>query len=76
MSRIIPLIGGSQHGRTIQLPDVINFHALDMGTIGGEEIYTICKSEDGYFYAVFNPSSNDPSVARIEAIRNSILGAM
>lgn len=76
MSRMIPLIGGSKNGQTIQLPDEINFHAVDMGNIDGEEIYTICKSGDGYFYGVFNPSSNDPSVARIEALRNTILGAM
>ncbi len=76
MSRFIPLIGGPKNGETIQLPDEVNFRAVDMGDINGEVIYTVCQSGDGYFYGVFNPSSNDPSVARIEALRNAILGAM
>lgn len=76
MSRFIPLIGGPKNGETIQLPDNINFQAVDMGDINGDVIYTVCQSGDGYFYGVFNPSSNDPSVARIKALRNIILGAM
>jgi hypothetical protein len=76
VSRFIPLIGGPKNGETIQLPDEVNFRAVDMGDINGEVIYTVCQSGDGYFYGVFNPSSNDPSVARIEALRNAILGAM
>ena len=77
MSRFIPLIGGPKNGETIQLPNNINFRAVDMGDIhNGEVIYTICQSGDGYFYGVFNPSNNDPSIARIKALRNVILGAM
>lgn len=76
MSRMIPLIGGPKNGETIQLPDEINFRAVDMGDINGEVIYTVCQSGDGYFYGVFNPSSDDPSIARIEALRNAIWGAM
>ena len=77
MSRFIPLIGGPRNGETIQLPDEINFRAVDMGDYhNGEVIYTVCKSGDGYFYGVFNPSGDDPSVARIEALRNAIWDAM
>ena len=76
MSRMIPLIGGPKNGETIQLPDTINFNAVDTGDVEGEVIYTICQSGDGHFYGVFNPSDRDPSVARIKALRAAIEGAM
>ena len=76
MSRMIPLIGGPKNGKTIQLPDTINFNAIDIGDINGEVIYTVCQSSDGHFYGVFNPSDRDPSVARIKALRAIIEGAM
>lgn len=72
--RFIPLIGGPKNGETIQLPNEVNFRLVDMGDIEGEVIYTICQSGDGYFYGVFNPSSQDPSIARIEYLRAVISG--
>lgn len=78
MTRMIPLIGGPKNGETIALPDSINFKRVDFskGLDDDSVLYTICQSGDGYFYGVYNPSSNDPSIARIEALRNAIWGAM
>ncbi len=79
MSRMIPLIGGPKNGETIELPDEVNFNLVQFPTHPIDEdqvVYTICQSGDGHFYGVFNPPDNDPSVARIKALRNAILGAM
>lgn len=76
MTQKIRLIGGPKNDDVIELPTRINFKAVDMreGYGADEVIYTICKSGDGVFYGVFNPSSDEPSIARIEALRNTILG--
>jgi len=79
MSRFIPLIGGPKNGETIELPDEVNFNLVRFPTHPIDEdqvVYTICQSGDGYFYGVFNPTENDSSIARINALRNTILGAM
>lgn len=78
MTRMIPLIGGPKNGETIQLPDPNNFKLIDFkeGMDSDSVLYTICQSGDGYFYGVYNPSSNDPSIARRDALRNAIRSAM
>ena len=78
MTRMIPLIGGPKNGETIALPDSNNFKLVDFkeGMDSNSVLYTICQSGDGYFYGVYNPSSDDPSIARRDALRNAIWGAM
>ena len=78
MTRMIPLIGGPKNGETIALPDSVNFKLVDFsqGLDDDSVLYTICQSGDGYFYGVYNPSSNDPSIARRDALRAAIWGAM
>ena len=75
MTQKIRLIGGPKNDEVIELPSAINFKAVDMreGYGANEVIYTICKSGDGVFYGVFNPSNDDPSVARIKALRNAMI---
>lgn len=78
MTRKIRLIGGPKNDELIELPDEMNFKALDVreGFNADEVIYTVCQSGDGVFYGVFNPSGDDPSIARRDALRNAIFGAM
>jgi hypothetical protein len=76
MSRRIILIGGPKHGDTIELPDEINFKNVD--TRKGDDnstLYTICQTGDGHFYGVYEPL-NDPSVQRIQSLRDQIYGAL
>lgn len=77
MTRKIRLIGGPKNDELIELPTTNNFKNLDMreGCDADEVIYTVCQSGDGVFYGVFNPSLDDPSLARIYALRKAIWGA-
>lgn len=78
MSRRVLLVGGKRHGEVIELDDSPSFkfaggHPEEPDT---SEIYTVCQAGDGTFYAVFEPSDNDPSVRRIRTLRESITNAM
>ena len=78
MTKMIPLIGGPKNGEMVALPDTMNFKLVDFqeGLDDDSVLYTICQSGDGYFYGVYNPSSDDPSIARRDALRDVIRNAM
>lgn len=77
MSREILLVGGPKHGETITVKDSPSFKYEDSSREAEiATIYTVCQAGDGTFYAVFEPSDNDPSVRRIRTLRESITNAM
>ena len=77
MSREILFVGGSKHGQTIEIQDQPNFKYIEpTEEQDGFTTYTVCQSGDGKFYAVFEPSDNDPSVRKTKTMRAILRNAM
>jgi hypothetical protein len=70
MSREILFVGGSKHGQTIEIKSEPNFRYFEpTEEQDGFTTYIVCQSGDGKFYAVFEPSDNDPSIRKTNAMR-------
>lgn len=88
MSRQILFVGGPKHGEIIEIKDEPKFNYIEPAKEKFNYIepakeeeedfttYTVCQAGDGKFYAVFEPSDNDPSVRKTKTMRAILRSAM
>lgn len=77
MSREILFVGGPKHGEIIEIKDEPKLNYIQPAEKEeGFTTYTVCQAGDGKFYAVFEPSDNDPSVRKTKAMRAILRSAM
>lgn len=71
----ILLVGGPKHGEEMDMPTTpLKFEEPVTNDMLVKEMtftYTICQTGDGVYYGVYEPMG-DPSVMRMEALRNTI----
>lgn len=77
MSREILLVGGERHGETITVEDSPTFkYGVSQREAEIATTYIVCQAGDGTFYAVFEPSNDDPSQKRMHTMRAILKNAM